>query len=1615
MAEKIIFEIELNAAKAAKRAQDLQSKLAGLIQQREQLTRQRRELSKSLKESLSAEREAIETKEKLKKEVEKLKLAQGDNSSEVAILTAKIASLSDEQRKAREEANKTSSELATTENALKAVRKEISQTQKEISVYPETLADQRLELSRLKKEYANFRVGIDGTENDLDELAKSIRALNDDISEQEQKVGVFSRNVGNYTNSIKQAFTEMGGPVGQFVGQLEGLGETFKSLRGLGPGALAVAGVAGVVAATAKITEYGLELDKTRQKIKQLSGEGGEALIELTAKNTSIAKTFSQDVEEISIATNSFFREFEGNGLENQAEAADLIRQSFAARGNATGELLQTLKEYPSQLNQIGFSAKEAIAFITQQPETGVFTDKGIDAIKEAQISLREFTPATEEALNAIGLNATEVQRQIEQGEITTFEAIQKVSGRLGELPPQSKEVGKAIADIFKGPGEDAGLRYLTTLKDVNLNLDSVIEKQGESASSQIRISEATERINKQFLTLFEGSNSVFQNLKAGALEFVAGGLEAIISGVVSLINYFIDLYNESQVFRGALEGLKAIGKTVLTGLKLQFQSFFDVFRDGGRIISAVFKGEFSSIPDIIKEGAERRKEAAKQAANDISETWKEALSNTTGREKIELISLSSSQVEETENQYKNAGERASKAFSLGLSTSSSNEGEEIEVKRKVNILSDVSEGVKVSSFSQVEKIGIDLEEFAKRNNERLKLDKEFSEQRLEQNILALQKEQEELSLISDENDLEKIQREKELSELIREQRKQALELQLEDLKEGSAEALEIELELIALKKEAKDEEFEADKARIEEAKRLEEERKELTKIGLKGVIDSTEGIIKAFGEQSAAGKAAIAIQKAATAAQIGINLKEQISNAITTGAKIASTIPPPAGPILGAAYQAANIASYTIQAGQLIAELARFEKGGLTSSGESITVNEKAELKNLTYDGKRVETVSSFQNGGDIKSPKLGLIGEKGPEYVVPNKVLKSPEGSEYVSRLETLRKNMIQGFQFGGFTDYKSSNSLFSSDSFANAISEKVVLVEENLFKYEINDSNKERVSVYESLKDSVSETFKTLEKVAENTSISDEKRGEAFSEIERFTSFLSRQEEGIRDSRLQEIKYFETLSSSSEQREGPGEVGREVSSRETLSSSSEQREGPGEVSREVSSRETLSSSSEQREGPGEVSREVSSRETLSSSSEQREGPGEVSREVSSRETLSSSSEQREGPGEVSREVSSRETLSSSSEQREGPGEVGREVSSRETLSSSSEQREGPGEVSREVSSRETLSSSSEQREGPGEVSREVSSRETLSSSSEQREGPGEVSREVSSRETLSSSSEQREGPGEVSREVSSRETLSSSSEQREGPGEVSREVSSRETLSSSSEQREGPGEVSREVSSRETLSSSSEQREGPGEVGREVSSRETLSSSSEQREGPGEVSREVSSRETLSSSSEQREGPGEVSREVSSRETLSSSSEQREGPGEVSREVSSRETLSSSSEQRETFFYLDSLLKAKEEIDSIQKETLSNFSFSQNVPQLQSLIEKSFSFSSVPNSPPLRESFSVFNQPPQIQNPERTEINYEKFAEALKALPPGVVLVEDIREGIERAIDVEETAFL
>ena len=471
----------------------------------------------------------------------------------------------------------------------------------------------RAELSYLTQKYENYSDAKKADEKVGGALSKQINDLTNKINSEEQAIQKYYRNVGNYENSIKNAL----GLNNEFADSILNLSENGKGLKGMfdnaktsaaafgktllglltNPVFLALAGIAGVGMAFKWFYDYNKGLVEATKLTKQFTGLGGNEMKEYRNEVQAVADMYGKDFKETLQAANSLSKQF---GITSQ-EAMNIIKDGFVAGADANGEFLDTLKEYPAYFKEAGISADEFVAITASATKQGIFSDKGVDAIKEANIRIREMTKSTADALNGIGISSEKVQKALQDGSMTTFDVMQEVSKRLNELPASSEKVGTAIADIFGGPGEDAGLEYLKTLGSIETSLDDVKKQAGELAALEEEQLNAQIELQNALSGLFDKTGGDFERMKTQAIVFVKEGLAKIINGITDAIKWVKDLYNESAIFRG-------IWNTIVYSLTIGFKTIGNLFNGFAGQVSALgrmMKGVFTLDWDELKAGVE--------------------------------------------------------------------------------------------------------------------------------------------------------------------------------------------------------------------------------------------------------------------------------------------------------------------------------------------------------------------------------------------------------------------------------------------------------------------------------------------------------------------------------------------------------------------------------------------------------------------------------------------------------------------------------------------------------------------------------------------------------------------------------------------------------------------------------------------------------------------------------------------------------------------------------------------------------------------------------------------------------------------------------------------------
>lgn len=528
--------------------------------------------SDSLTEALKKQAEVADQlmkKIKEKAEAEKLSTKEVKELSKATVEASKAvqqaAKAEEAMNKAQKSANTTrKAATMTEEERIRTIKEALALADKQVHSIDEANEANR----RLRQAVKMVRDTDEDYKNTLGKLNSTIGVNTDYVKRNSDRYTQQKMTIGNYKEEVKAAWMELnnlndsmsnlgivGGGFGGSLGALGNAGSLLEGLSGIGKILQNkwLLGLGTVGAAGAGIgwwVNYNKGLTEATRLTQQFTEKSGDDLKEYRTEVQAIADYYNKDFREVLIGANAVSKQF---GID-ASEAIKLIQDGFIAGADANGEFLDTLREYPAYFKEAGISAETFIAITAQAAKSGIYSDKGVDVIKEGNLRIREMTTATADALEGIGISATEVQEQLKSGQKTTFDIIQMVSERLNELPDSASVVGTALADIFGGPGEDAGLQYIRTLKDIKTNLKDVKDETGKLGEAQEDMIESQKRLATAVADLFDSTGGSFETMTAKIKTFG----NTVIADLLEQINK-LRMSADKETYK-ALENAKSDG-----------------------------------------------------------------------------------------------------------------------------------------------------------------------------------------------------------------------------------------------------------------------------------------------------------------------------------------------------------------------------------------------------------------------------------------------------------------------------------------------------------------------------------------------------------------------------------------------------------------------------------------------------------------------------------------------------------------------------------------------------------------------------------------------------------------------------------------------------------------------------------------------------------------------------------------------------------------------------------------------------------------------------------------------------------------------------------------------
>lgn len=298
------------------------------------------------------------------------------------------------------------------------------------------------ELAEAERRFAGVRQEINEVRNSIQETAPEIKSFGD---------------LSNFiADSFVNGFSTAGASARTFGAGIKTMATEATLAIGSIPIIGWIAALVGVVSLGLKqIFNFNSEFAEANKLTQQITQLQGEALDRLTNRSKTLEKVMGLDRKETIEAAKNLVQNF---GVTYE-EAMDQIERGAIKGGAANNEFIDSLREYPVFFQKAGFSLKEFVDIVNAGFDLGIYSDKLPDAIKEFDLSMREQTTATRDALtNAFGATfSDDILKRVSDGKTTVKDALIEINKESEKYNLTQKQQAQLTADIFRGAGEDVG------------------------------------------------------------------------------------------------------------------------------------------------------------------------------------------------------------------------------------------------------------------------------------------------------------------------------------------------------------------------------------------------------------------------------------------------------------------------------------------------------------------------------------------------------------------------------------------------------------------------------------------------------------------------------------------------------------------------------------------------------------------------------------------------------------------------------------------------------------------------------------------------------------------------------------------------------------------------------------------------------------------------------------------------------------------------------------------------------------------------------------------------------------------------------------------------------
>lgn len=573
--------------------------------------------------------------DKAQQELRQLERATQDLSKEMKARQNRMLDLEAAGKKETAEYKRLQAEVKNYSNQIADNNKKLRELRSAMDVNAMTM-------SQLKKHAKELQAALNNTSKaanpkEYEHLASQLRSVNGRISELRRDASGLTDSMGKQSSGI----------MGKFEGMFSSISGGWTKLVGVATAA--VASISAVIEGAKWWYNYNVEIEEAQRLTREFFNIQGDELVHTQSQISALASQMGKDYKEVLGTVESLTNQY---GI-STTEAINAIKDGLQAGADLNGTFLSQIQQYGPAFSDAGGAVNDLVASITQT-RSGIFNEAGMGLIQTATNRIRTMSSATQSALNSIGISSKQLEADLISGKTSILEAIKMISGKIKELPENSMQVGQVMKAVFGKTASNEGMKLVKTLADMSTNMEELKGVTGEYGELQREEVDAQAELNEKMSKFFGLGEHGFDELTMKAKIFGVKALSKIIDYTVKIINYFIDLYNESKVFRAGIEHIKNNFKSTWEVFKFGVYLVIDGFKGMGRMAKAwakVIEGAFSFDVDKITTGikglwdaykdtwVEIGNDAKKMAAN-VRDNFIEAIKNTGSNKKVAHLSV---------------------------------------------------------------------------------------------------------------------------------------------------------------------------------------------------------------------------------------------------------------------------------------------------------------------------------------------------------------------------------------------------------------------------------------------------------------------------------------------------------------------------------------------------------------------------------------------------------------------------------------------------------------------------------------------------------------------------------------------------------------------------------------------------------------------------------------------------------------------------------------------------------------------------------------------------------------------------------------------------------------